>query len=204
MKKQYDAPLHALPHIQQLHAYVPGEQPPGSDWVKLNTNESPYPPSPKVGPAITAELDALRLYPEPTSARLRAAIGTRFCLDARHVILGNGSDNLLDLLVRCFGQDPGVGHTVPSYSLYPVVAGMSGQGLLSIPFKRGMELPVAAMAASGAPLFFLTNPNAPTGVAFSLTEIAPVVCRIEIWTELGSGGSDSSKARRAAREVITY
>ncbi|MGC6456647.1 MAG: histidinol-phosphate transaminase [Coraliomargaritaceae bacterium] len=171
MKKQFDAPLHALRHIQQLHAYVPGEQPSGTDWVKLNTNESPYPPSPQVGRAITAELDALRLYPEPTSARLRAAIGERFGLDAGHVILGNGSDNLLDLLVRCFAKDPGVGHTVPSYSLYPVVAGMSGQGLLSINFDRGMELPLEAMVDSGAPLFFLTNPNAPTGVAFPLATI---------------------------------
>ncbi len=167
MKKRFDAPLLAQPHVQKLHAYVPGEQPEGNDWVKLNTNESPYPPSPNVAPVITEELNALRLYPEPTSAGLRVTIGKRFGLDHRHVILGNGSDNLLDLLVRCFAQDPGVGHTVPSYSLYPVVAGMSGQGLLSVPFDREMELPIREMAAAGAPIFFLTNPNAPTGVSFT-------------------------------------
>lgn len=166
MRKEFDALNRAVPHVRQLHAYVPGEQPEGFDWVKLNTNESPYSPSSKVSEAIAAELESLRLYPEPTSARLRAAIGERFDLDSRQVILGNGSDNLLDLLVRCFAGDPGVGHTVPSYSLYPVVAGMSGQGLLSVPFGREMELPIEEMAASGAPLFFLTNPNAPTGVSF--------------------------------------
>ncbi len=171
MKKSYDAHRHALPHVQQLHAYVPGEQPEGGDWVKLNTNESPYPPSPKVAAAVADEIEALRLYPEPASARLRAVIGARFGLDGSGVILGNGSDNLLDLLVRCFADDSGVGHTVPSYSLYPVVAGMSARGLLPVHFDREMRLPVEAMAACGAPLFFLTNPNAPTGVAFPLEAI---------------------------------
>ena len=166
MKKRFSANQQALPHVRQLKAYVPGEQPEGEGWVKLNTNESPYPPSPQVGAAITSELDALPLYPEPTSARLRDEIGQYYGLTAEHVILGNGSDNLLDLLTRCFADHPGVGHTVPSYSLYPVVAGMSAQGMLPVAFDRSMQLPLDALAACQAPLFFLTNPNAPTGVAF--------------------------------------
>ena len=101
MKKPFDIDHHAQPHVLDLHAYVPGEQPKGDGWVKLNTNESPYSPSPAVNTAITDELNALRLYPEPTSHALRAAIGSRFGLAGSNVILGNGSDNLLDLLVRC-------------------------------------------------------------------------------------------------------
>ena len=66
MKKLFDATARALPHVQELHAYVPGEQPQGEGWVKLNTNENPYPPSPKVGEAVAAEVSQLRRYPEPS------------------------------------------------------------------------------------------------------------------------------------------
>ena len=65
MKKTFDAQARALPHIQDLHAYVPGEQPQGEGWVKLNTNENPYPPSPKVGEVVVSEVESLRKYPEP-------------------------------------------------------------------------------------------------------------------------------------------
>lgn len=179
MKKSFDAQNCALPHIQNLHAYVPGEQPQGDGWVKLNTNENPYPPSPRVGEAVAAELELLRKYPEPTSAKLREVIGEHFGFSAANVIIGNGSDNILDLITRCFVSDPGAGHTVPSYSLYPVVAGMSGQGLVDVDFDRSMSLDVEALAATEAKVFFLTNPNAPTGVAFPLSAIEAALQAID-------------------------
>lgn len=179
MKRTFDASTRALPHVQNLHAYVPGEQPQGEGWVKLNTNENPYPPSPKVGPAVAAEVEQLRKYPEPVSRRLRKVIGERFGLTERNVIMGNGSDNILDLITRCFVDSTGAGHTVPSYSLYPVVAGMSDKGLVDVPFTREMKLDVDAIAAANAAVFFLTSPNAPTGVAFSRDEIAAVLERID-------------------------
>ena len=179
MKKKFDAIARALPHVQGLHAYVPGEQPQGEGWVKLNTNENPYPPSPKVGEAVAAEVAQLRRYPEPVSQRLRAVIGERFGLTAKNVIIGNGSDNILDLITRCYVSAQGAGHTVPSYSLYPVVAGMSGQGVIDVPFSRSMELNVEAIAAANVPVFFLTSPNAPTGVAFPLSDIQEVLQRID-------------------------
>ena len=179
MKKTFDALDRALPHIQDLHAYVPGEQPQGEGWVKLNTNENPYAPSPRVADAIAAQLPDLRKYPEPVSAKLRAAIGQRFGLEQANVIIGNGSDNILDLITRCFASAPGAGHTVPSYSLYPVVAGMSGQGLLDVNFDHSMQLDVDAMAATQAKVFFLTNPNAPTGVAFPLSQIEAALQAID-------------------------
>lgn len=171
MKKTFDASSRALPHIQDLHAYVPGEQPQGEAWVKLNTNENPYPPSPKVTEAVALEVENLRKYPEPTSVKLRELIGARYGLEQSNVIIGNGSDNILDLITRCFVSDPGAGHTVPSYSLYPVVAGMSGQGLIDVNFDRSVQLDVEALVATQAKVFFLTNPNAPTGVAFPLEQI---------------------------------
>jgi len=179
MKKSYDALTNALPHIRDLHAYVPGEQPQGDGWVKLNTNENPYPPSPQVAAAVTSEIEQLRLYPEPVSAKLRQAIGERYGYSAKNVIIGNGSDNLLDLITRSYVSDPGAGHTVPSYSLYPVVCGMSGQTLIDLPFDRSMQLNVQALAATDAKVFFLTNPNAPTGVAFLLAEIEAALQAID-------------------------
>lgn len=179
MKKSYDAATNALPHIRDLHAYVPGEQPQGTGWTKLNTNENPYPPTPKLAAVLSEEVDQLRLYPEPRSLKLRTAIGERFGFSAANVIIGNGSDNLLDLITRCFVSDPGAGHTVPSYSLYPVVCGMSGQRLIDLQFDRSMQLNVGALAATEAKVFFLTNPNAPTGVAFSSSEIEAVLQAIE-------------------------
>lgn len=179
MKKSYDAASNALPHIQDLHPYVPGEQPQGEGWAKLNTNENPYPPSPKLAEVVSAEVVKLRLYPEPQSMKLRTAIGERYGFSASNVIIGNGSDNLLDLITRCYVSDPGAGHTVPSYSLYSVVCGMSGQQLIDLPFDRSMQLKVEAMAATDAKVFFLTNPNAPTGVAFSLSKIEAALQAID-------------------------
>ncbi|MGJ8638864.1 MAG: histidinol-phosphate transaminase [Opitutaceae bacterium] len=179
MKKTFDASLRALPHVQKLHAYVPGEQPQGEGWVKLNTNENPYPPSPKVAEAVEVEAAQLRKYPEPVSRQLRDALGEHFGLSGKQVIIGNGSDNILDLITRCFVDSAGAAHTVPSYSLYPVVAGMSDKGLVDIPFTRAMSLDVDAIAASKASVIFLTSPNAPTGVPFSRAEIGTVLERID-------------------------
>ena len=178
VKKTFDADASALDHIQKLNAYVPGKQPSGNGWVKLNTNENPYPPSPKVAEAFASEIAQLRLYPEPTCLKLRTSIGERFGLAADNVIIGNGSDNILDLITRCYVHDDALGQTVPSYSLYPVVAGMSGHGIIDVPFTRSMELDVDAIAAVEASVFFLTSPNAPTGVAFSLSKIEAILQRI--------------------------
>ncbi len=179
MKKTFDAQVNALPHVQQLHPYIPGEQPKGDGWVKLNTNENPYPASPSVAAAIQSQLDHLQLYPEPTSYDLRVAIAKRYGFQARNVIIGNGSDNILDMIVRSFGGSSGVGYTLPSYSLYPVVAAMSGQRVEEINFERSLQLDVASIAATGAKIFFLTNPNAPTGVAFGLEQIEQVLQAID-------------------------
>jgi histidinol-phosphate aminotransferase len=170
----------ALAHIGGLHAYTPGLQPSGPGWVKLNTNECPYPPSPRVAEAIVAELGgagaALRLYPDPTSSALRAAVARMHGVGAAHVCIGNGSDDILNLLVRCFcGPEASAGFTLPSYSLYPVLVGIQGGGAVAVELDRGMKLPVERIAASGARAFFLTSPNAPTGVGFPNADIAGIL-----------------------------
>jgi len=172
----------ALPHIARLHAYTPGLQPIGLGWVKLNTNECPYPPSPRVAEAVRHELGTdgatLRLYPNPQSTPLRAAIAqlhapeTANGLREENVIVGNGSDDILNLLVRAFcTTDAAAGFTLPSYSLYPVLVGIQDGRADVIEFDRSMRLPLEQIAASDARAFFLTSPNAPTGVGFANAEI---------------------------------
>lgn len=170
----------ARTHVPRLHAYTPGFQPIGAGWIKLNTNESPYPPSPKVADAITRAVDdvgaSLRLYPSPTSAPLRAQIADLHGLTADQVIIGNGSDDILNLLVRVFGgRETPTGFTLPSYSLYPVLVAIQDGGVDMIEFDRSMSLPVEQIAGSDARAFFLTSPNAPTGVGFSNTAIEEVL-----------------------------
>jgi histidinol-phosphate aminotransferase len=169
----------ALAHVGGLHPYTPGLQPTEPGWTKLNTNESPYPPSPSVAEAILREVGAdgasLRLYPNPTSAPVRSAVARMHGLAAANVCVGNGSDDILNLLVRCFcGPAAAAGFTVPGYSLYPVLVGIQGGAAAPVALDRGMRLPVERIAASGARAFFLTSPNAPTGVGFPNSDI----CRI--------------------------
>jgi histidinol-phosphate aminotransferase len=170
----------ALPHIPGLKAYTPGLQPGETDWVKLNTNECPYPPSPKVTEALLREIggdgSSLRLYPNPTSAPLRAAVAALHHLAPENVCIGNGSDDLLNLLVRCCCHGlSAAGYTLPSYSLYPVLVSIENAGATAIEFDRDMRLPVEKIAGSNARAFFLTSPNAPTGVGFRTAEIESIL-----------------------------
>lgn len=172
----------ALPHIAKLHAYTPGLQPTEPGWIKLNTNECPYPPSPRVVHALREEIGsdggALRLYPNPKSSPLRAAVARLHHVREENVLIGNGSDDVLNLLVRAFvAGEEAAGFTFPSYSLYPVLVGIQDGKSEVIEFDRSMRLPVEKIAGSTARAFFLTSPNAPTGVSFSNAEIEQVLRR---------------------------
>ncbi|HWA85997.1 MAG TPA: histidinol-phosphate transaminase [Opitutus sp.] len=179
----------ALPHVAKLHAYTPGLQPGEPGWVKLNTNECPYPPSPRVAEALRREIGGdgarLRLYPNPKSEALRAAVAELHGLRPQNVVIGNGSDDILNLLVRAFcgSGDPalqraeGAGFMLPSYSLYPVLIAMQDGCSEVIEFDRSMQLPLERIAASKARIFFLTSPNAPTGVGFANAQIERILER---------------------------
>lgn len=159
-------------HLQGLQAYTPGIQPGDEGWIKLNTNELPFAPPPAVRDAILAELDNLARYPDPRSSRLREAIAEDHGIGQDQVIIGNGSDDLLNLLVRAFGGDQRTTvESFPSYSLYPVLTAIAGGQIQSIPFPADFSLPVEALASAEADLLFLTCPNAPTGVRFPLEEL---------------------------------
>jgi histidinol-phosphate aminotransferase len=178
----FDVQSLALPHVARLHAYTPGLQPAEPGWIKLNTNENPYPPSPRVAEALRREIGelgtSLRLYPNPKSAPIREALGRLHQLKPDHVFIGNGADDVLNLLVRCFcAPETATGFTLPSYSLYPVLVGIQDGRSLSLDFERSMHLPADEIAASAAGVFFLTSPNAPTGVGFKTAEIEALLRR---------------------------
>lgn len=165
------------PHIAAMSAYTPGEQPQGEGWVKLNTNENPYAPS---AAAVAAAHDALgqdgraiRLYPSPDSRDLRVAAAAFHGLSPDHVLAGNGSDDVLHLLIRAYaGPGRAVGMLDPSYSLYPVLAAAQHAPVVRVPIAADMTFDPDALAGSGAAVFFLTNPNAPLGVAFARERVA--------------------------------
>ncbi|MBC2593293.1 histidinol-phosphate transaminase [Ruficoccus amylovorans] len=184
MSKGYNPLSRANPHIRRLHAYVPGQQPSGGDWVKLNTNENPYPPSPKVLEAIRGELDGegtrLRLYPNPLSIPLRQALAAHHGLKPDQVLAGNGADDVLNLLMRAFaGPERAAGMTVPSYSLYEVLAEVQQAKMIEVAFDRSMKLDPKAIGDCGANIFFLTSPNAPTGVGFTRKEVEAAASAFE-------------------------
>jgi len=166
----------AQAHVRSLSPYTPGVQPEGDGWIKLNTNENPCPVSPEVAPAVESEIKRLRLYPDPRSEALRVAAAEICGVEPERVIVGNGSDDILNLLVRVFGgPERRTGFTVPGYSLYPILVSIAGGEGVGVEFDRSMRLPVSAIAESGTQLFFLTSPNAPTGVGFATAAIERIL-----------------------------
>ena len=154
--------------LEGFQPYVPGEQPPdGEGWIKLNTNESPLPPSPKVLSAIKdAATDALRLYPSPTAAPAREAIALRFGLDPLQVAVGNGGDELIELCFRAFaGAGDTVAYPTPTYPLLEPLCRIHEARPSTHPTEEFSELP-PSLAADPAPLKFIVNPNSPSGALF--------------------------------------
>ena len=159
-------------HLRGLHPYTPGEQPEGEGWIKLNTNELPYSPPVEVMEAITAEFNKLQRYPNPRSQGLREGIASFHGLSSKQVIIGNGSDDILNLLARSFGgSEHRTVESYPSYSLYPVITAISGGSIQSIPLQEDFSLPVQDLLDSNADLLFLTCPNAPSGIRFPQEEL---------------------------------
>ena len=163
------------PAVDTLRAYVPGRQPPpGARIVKLNTNENPYPPSPRALAALRAvEGDELRRYPSPVSRAFRAAAAETLDVDPARVLAGNGSDDLLTMLVRSVtGPGRPVVYPAPTYVLYRTLAGIQEAPVVEVPFDDDFVLPVAALAEAGGALTFVANPNSPSGTAAPVTALA--------------------------------
>ncbi len=175
------------PCVANMPGYVPGKQPPaGARVIKLNTNENPYAPSPRVADAIRAELDAgerpgarLCLYPDPSAAAVREAAASVTGFDAKRIIVGNGSDELLVVLLRAFvGEGDAVAFPYPTYVLYETLANLHGAEVRKVDFGADFALP-AALAETGARLTFVASPNSPTGNRFTTDELRSLARRLD-------------------------
>ncbi len=159
--------------------YVPGEQPPdGEGWVKLNTNESPLPPSPKVIAAIKAAAgESLRLYPSPTAGPAREAIARHFDLDVAQVSLGNGADELIEMCFRAFiGAGDRVAYPTPTYPLLEPLCRLHDAVPSPHPSNE-MFTWSSDLLDDPAPLKFLVNPNSPTGTWHGTASVERAVHR---------------------------
>jgi len=162
--------------VRDLTPYVPGEQPKIANLIKLNTNESPYPPSPRVLAAIRAELgdDAarLRLYPDPNADALKAAISGRHGVTAQQVFVGNGSDEVLaHAFMALLKHDAPILFPDITYSFYPVYCGLYGVDYRSVPLAGDFSIDPAAYCGQPNGGIIFPNPNAPTGRLLALDAI---------------------------------
>src|SRR3954452_4472440 len=156
-----------------MAGYVPGEQPRDGTFIKLNTNENPYPPSPQVFEAIRAALtgDRLRKYPDPTGTAFRQAAGRVRDVDPDAILIGNGAADILTILTRAFVPEGGlVVSPTPSYLLYRTLAEIQGARFETVPYNADWRLP-SPWPVRGANLTFVANPNSPSGTALSLAEL---------------------------------
>lgn len=160
--------------LRAMEAYTPGFQPPLTPTtIKLNTNENPWPPSPQALKAIRDAVgNGLRLYPPSTWSELRSELATVYDIPEKMIFCGNGSDEILSLIFRCF-IDPGEKLLLPypTYSLYPVLASAAGVELEQVETRDDFSLDLTTMARHKARLAIVANPNAPTGILTPLAEL---------------------------------
>ena len=151
--------------LRQMKPYVPGEQPRDQAYIKLNTNESPYPPSEGVLKAVEAEAGKMNLYSDPELLIARRKLAERYGVGEENVLLSNGSDEALNFIILAFGDD-GRPFAFPdiTYGLYPVLCRLYGLPFEELPLKEDFSVDLDAFARTDAHVI-LANPNAPTGMA---------------------------------------
>lgn len=159
-----------------LDAYTPGEQPRDKAYIKLNTNESPYPPSPETVKAISsAEVSDLNLYPDPTCKELKKALAERYSLNENQVFVSNGSDDILNFAFLAFAGKGGKAYFPDiSYGFYEVFCELHGVTANKIPLKQDFSICVDDYFNKSG-MVVIANPNAPTGLCLSLEEIKSIL-----------------------------
>ena len=168
--------------IERMTPYVPGEQPrPGRRLIKLNTNENPYPPSPRVRRAILAAANAaLRLYPPPRADAFVAAAARLYKFPRNMILAGNGSDELLAMLFRAaLGPGDRVAYAMPTYSLYDTLAEIQEARVSAIPLGGNYAPPLAALGRADAKLTIVCSPNSPCGTLVPVAELDALARRLD-------------------------
>lgn len=161
--------------IRSLTPYTPGEQPKDRKFIKLNTNENPYPPAPGVLEAIRASADAgLRLYPDPDASMLRQALAKAYGVEEDQIFVGNGSDEVLAFAFQAFfSQGDEIVFPDITYSFYPVYANLFGIRCRTVPLEENFTVPVEQMRGSQGVV--IANPNAPTGIELPQSELRQIL-----------------------------
>ena len=178
------------PAIDAMTGYVPGEQPkPGTKIIKLNTNENPYAPSPKAMEVLRS-LDGewLRRYPDPFAREFCQAVSDALSVPADWVIVGNGSDDVLNVLVRSCaeGSDRKVVYPMPTYVLYRTLSAIQPAAVIEVPYSAEFQLPLKEIIAEDGAITFIASPNSPSGHTVpieALRELAQQVSGIVVIDE---------------------
>ena len=157
-----------------MEGYTPGEQPDSLSIIKLNTNENPYPPSPKVMEAIASiKPEQLRRYPHPMGRAFRETAAKTFGVTPDHVLCGNGMDDILNLTCRAFsGPEAALVYPVPTYTLYGVLGQIQASIIREVPWGPDYSLPFDTLVQARGAVTYLANPNAPTGTFVPVEEVA--------------------------------
>ena len=166
--------------VAQMAPYVPGEQPgPGEKVIKLNTNENPFPPSPRVMEVIrTLDPEHLRRYPSPKADAIRAVAARVHGVSDDMILAGNGSDEILAIVMRTYlGPGDTLAYRDPTYSLYPVLACEGENRVRTVAWEANWDLPIDALLATGARAIFFANPNAPTGTVVKKSRVRELALR---------------------------
>ena len=167
------------PAIDRMAGYAPGEQPQEGGWVKLNTNENPYPPSPRVVDAIRRAAEGrLNVYPDPSATGFRKVAAKLFNVDPDWILPANGSDENLTIITRSFcDADQSIAYPYPSYVLYESLAQIQGSRVvrLRLNSKWQWDAEEAAELRKKIRIFYVPNPNSPTGTLWSADQLAQLL-----------------------------
>ncbi len=171
------------PAIDTMSGYIPGEQPkPGTSVIKLNTNENPYPPSPQAIDVLrNFNGEALRRYPDPFAREFCQAVSEVLDVPTDWIIVGNGSDELLNVLVRTCaeGKDRPIVYPMPTYVLYRTIAAMQPADTVEIPYPADWKLPIEELVAARGAVTFVASPNSPSGHVIPLDDLRALASQIE-------------------------
>jgi len=162
------------PKYSGLKEYVPGEQPKGREYIKLNTNESPYPPPKEVIDAVSESVVAsLKLYPDPDCSELSEALARFYGVTKKNIFITNGSDDILNFAFMAFGQNGAVFPDI-TYGFYKVFCQLNGVEYEEIPLKDDFSIDSSEYLSKGK-MVVIANPNAPTGLCMGLSELEKIV-----------------------------
>ena len=162
--------------IKSISPYVPGEQPKDKKYIKLNTNENPYPPSPNVMKAVKSmDIESMRLYPDPDVTLLKDEIAKYFNLTREQIFVGNGSDEILAFIFMAFfNKQDKVYYPDITYSFYPVYSDLFDLTEVQIPLDSNFEIKIEDYFRLDGHII-ITNPNAPTSIALTLDKIESII-----------------------------